>query len=81
MQFSQSTTSYIDRKEFYVDQEKSDTSSLRGKANTKFEDFELIGGGKITTATRYKEHPSLISFFTNLRSKSVSVEVDELSIN
>jgi hypothetical protein len=40
-----------------------------------------MGGGKVRTTTRYKEHPTLISFFTNLKSKSVSVEVDELSIN
>jgi hypothetical protein len=81
MQLSQSTTSYIDRKEFYMDEGKSNPTSLRGKANTKFEDFELMGGGKVRTATIYKEHPTLIAFFTNLRSKSISVEVDELSIN
>ena len=81
MQLSQSTTSYIDRKEFYIDEKISNPSSLRGNANTKFEDFELMGGGKVRTATKYKEHPTLISFFTNLRSKSISVEVDELSIN
>jgi hypothetical protein len=81
MQLSQSTTSYIDRKEFYVDEGKSNPSSLRSKAHTKFEDIELMGGGKVRTATIYKEHPTLIAFFTNLTSKSVSVEVDERSIN
>jgi hypothetical protein len=81
MQLSQSTTSYLDTKEVYSGNAESNSSSLQEKINVKFDDYELIGGGKLRKSTIYKEHPSLISYFSNLRSKTISVQVDELSIN
>lgn len=86
MQLSQSTTSYLDTnnlgiKEVYSGNVDSNQSSLQKGVTVNFNDYELIGGGKLRTSTIYKEHPSLLSYFSNLRSKTISVQVDEHSIN
>lgn len=81
MQFSQSISSYIDRRAVNFAHEQFDSGSNLVNSITNVEDYALIGGGKVRSTAIYKEHLSLISYFTNPRSKSVSVEIDEYSIN
>ena len=81
MQFSQSTSSYIDRSTVNFPHEHFDSGSNLANSITNVENYELIGGGKVRSTAIYKEHLSLISYFTNPRSKSVSVEIDEYSIH
>lgn len=81
MQLSQSTSSYLDTKDVYSGNAESNPSNLQDQINVKYDDYELIGGGKLRTSTIHKEHLSLLSYFSNLRSKTISIQVDELSIN
>ena len=71
----------MNRKDIYLDQGKIDSQALPGTYDAKIDIYSLIGGGKVRSTTIFKEQPSLINFFSNIRSKSVSIEFDESSIN
>ena len=68
------------RESVSTDQERLNSAALPGVINTKVDEYSLIGGGTVSSTTIFKEHPTLLEFFSNIRSKSVSVKVDELSI-
>lgn len=71
----------MNRKEFNLDLEKLNSQALSDTYNAQIDSYSLIGGGKIISTTIVKAQPSLINLFKNIRSKSVSIEFDESSIN